>query len=68
MMSVMLAALMSVVVSVSRPLWCHDVCYAGSPHECYSLCCPGLRGVMMSVMLAALMSVVVSVVQAFVVS
>ena len=64
----MLAALMSVVVSVSRPSWCLDVCDAGSPHECCSFCCPGLRGVMMSVMLAALMSVVVFVVQAFVVS
>ena len=68
MMSVMLAALMSVIVSVSRPSWCHEVCDAGSPHECCSFCCPGLRGVMMSVMLAALMSVVVSVVRAFVVS
>ena len=38
MMSVMLAALMSVVVSVSRPSWCHDVCDAGSPHECCSFC------------------------------
>ena len=61
MMSVMLAALMSVVVSVSRPLWCHDVCDAGSPHECCSFCCPGLRGVMMSVMLAALMSDLTSI-------